>query len=99
MSSTGAWSSSLPLTPRIGAEGLSSRPLSSSDSWGAGLQKVSHRLCPHRFIPGFEQARRAEEVGGTACCEGRHEPLLLEAVMCIPALKNGTLEPARLYVG
>src|SRR5436190_70330 len=46
MSSTGAWSSSLPLTPRSGADGWSSSPNSLSESLGAALRKSSIVFVP-----------------------------------------------------
>src|SRR5262245_15969494 len=64
-----------------------------------GGEKLLERPRAHGAAARFEQARRAEPIGGAAGSEWRTQPFLLEAVVHVAAVEHRTLDALRLGEG
>src|SRR3970040_2279099 len=92
MSSTGAWSSSLPLTPKSGADGRSSKPKVRSEKRGAISRNSSSVLVPIAR-PRASSRLCAEKVRCAAGGAPRPQPFALKAVVDVAAVEHRALDP------
>ena len=92
MSSTGAWSSSLPFTHRSGAEGLSMQPLVQERKLRRDFEKLLEAVHAHRAAARLEELDRPEDRDARALGERGLHPLRLEAVVHVAAVEDRALE-------